>query len=230
MSVRYRLVLDQINEKAIQCGRSADEVVLVAVAKNCPVELVREVYDEGCRDFGESRVQEASDIIPLFPKDCRWHFIGSLQTNKVVKVVDRFCLIHSVDTLHLAKKISVVAQEKDVVQGILLQVNTSHELSKHGLSAEEWESVLDEMNGLPNLLIEGLMTMAPYTKDVEVIRRCFRDLRVLRDKWKGSGRMRDPEGFRHLSMGMSNDFLIAVEEGATLVRVGSAIFRGTSRT
>lgn len=145
-----------------------------------------------------------------------------MQSNKAAKAVSSFQLIHSVDTPALARKISQAGEARGFGTSILLQVNTSGEASKHGLSDEGWEAALPEMNQLPFLKIEGLMTMAPLTEDQTVIRTCFRNLRELRDQW--STRMKDPAAFKHLSMGMSHDYLIAIEEGATLLRIGTAIF------
>lgn len=222
LNSRYPIVLEQVHQKAIQCGRNPEEITLVAVSKNQSVEQLWEAYRAGCRHFGESRVQEALPKLPCLPADCHWHFIGTLQSNKAGKVIPEFCLIHSVDTLDLAKRISHICIERDCAASILLQVNTSMEKSKHGLNAEEWEKVLDEVNALDHIRIEGLMTMAPLTEDQALIRHCFRSLFQLREKWRG--RMREGELFRHLSMGMSHDFLIGIEEGATLVRIGTAIF------
>lgn len=219
---RFDHVYRTIQEKSLACGREPQEVSLVVVTKTHSVNSISSLYQRGIRDFGESRLQEVVEKIPCLPIDCRWHFIGKLQGNKVAKAIPLFHLIHSVDSLKLAKQISEVSQDKGVTTSILLQVNTSGEKSKQGLPPDEWESVLDEMNALTHLKIEGLMTMAPLVEDKECIRQCFRSLSELRDKWKQ--RMRDPSVFYHLSMGMSHDYLIAIEEGATIVRIGSAIF------
>lgn len=225
--IYYDQLLHQVREKALACGRSPQEVTLIAVSKTYPPESLVNVYQKGCRDFGESRVQEALEKIPILPEDCKWHLIGSLQSNKVNKAVTSFHLIHSVDTPQLAEKISKVSQAKGLITSILLQVNTSGEGSKHGLSSDEWESTLDVVNQLSNIKIEGLMTMAPLTENQMMIRSCFRQLYELRESWRN--RMKVPAYFRHLSMGMSHDYLIAIEEGATLLRVGSAIFGEHSR-
>lgn len=218
----YSRVAQEVREKALACGRQPQEMTLIAVSKTHPLASIQSVYQEGERDFGESRVQEALEKIPCLPKDCRWHLIGTLQSNKILKAISAFYLIHSIDTPLLAQKVSQASQAKDVTTSILLQVNTSGEKSKHGLSAEEWKRSFDMINRLSHLRIEGLMTMAPYTEDQQVIRTCFRKLYQLRENWRPQ--MRDPKIFHHLSMGMSNDYLIAIEEGATLLRVGSAIF------
>lgn len=224
MSIKRAFVeiAQNVKEKALSCGRNPQEVTVIAISKNISLESMRSVYQEGCREFGESRIQESVGKIAELPKDCRWHFIGSLQSNKVGKVISSFQLIHSVDTLQLAHKISHMSQERGIKTSVLLQVNTSGEASKHGLSPEEWKKALDSMNQLPGLKIEGLMTMAPFTDDHQMIRDCFHKLYVLRESWRSE--MKDPLIFRHLSMGMSHDYLIAIEEGATLLRIGSAIF------
>lgn len=218
----YAQILKQVRDKAGACGRNADEITVITVSKGYPVPLIELAYQEGARDFGESRLQEAVTKIPLLPSDCRWHFIGTLQSNKAAKAVSSFQLIHSVDNPALARKISQASETLGFATPILLQVNTSGEESKHGLSAKGWEQALPELNQLPFLKIEGLMTMAPLTEDEKVIRSCFRTLRELRDQWRT--RMKDPASFNHLSMGMSHDYLIAIEEGATLLRIGTAIF------
>lgn len=185
-------------------------VKLVAVTKNVPVEDISLVYELGCRDFGENRVQDALPKIEELPPDIRWHFIGTLQKNKVKKVVGNFALIHSVDSVELAQEIS----KQGIDTAILLQVNTSGEASKKGFTADEFRRDLAMIQKMPYIQVKGLMTMAPLTEDVDQIRMCFRRLRELRDE----------SGLKELSMGMSHDYKIAIEEGATIVRVGSAIF------
>lgn len=213
---RYKTLSDEVKRLATACGRNADEVTLIAVSKTYPVEAIMQVYQAGCRDFGESRVQEALQKLPGCPSDLRWHFIGTLQANKVRKVVGRFALIHSVDSPELASRISTCSVEADVTSRILLQVNTSGETSKHGLSIEAWKSEIDQVLTLPHVCIEGLMTMAPLTEDVDLIRSSMSRLRQFRDEL----------GLKHLSMGMSHDYPIAIEEGATFLRIGTAIFEG----
>jgi pyridoxal phosphate enzyme (YggS family) len=222
IETHYCQVAHTVREKALACGRRPEEITLIAVSKTFPFESIQSVYQEGGRDFGESRIQEALEKISQMPKDCKWHLIGTLQSNKVNKAISAFQLIHSVDTPLLAQKISEASQAKGIMTSILLQVNTSGEKTKHGLSPEEWERALERINQLSHLRIEGLMTMAPYTEDEQVIRACFHHLYQLRESWRKQ--MKNPAIFQHLSMGMSHDYLIAIEEGATLVRVGSAIF------
>ena len=224
---QYHQVLQKIREKALACGRQPEEITLVATSKNYPLENLASIYQEGCRQFGESRVQEAISKISQLPSDCCWHLIGTLQSNKISKVISSFHLIHSVDTPLLAQKISQASQNQGITTSILLQVNTSGEKNKHGLSGKEWEDALAFVDQLPCLRIEGLMTMAPYTEDSLVVRSCFQQLYQWRDKWQK--KIKTPEIFQHLSMGMSHDYLIAIEEGATLLRIGTAIFHTQSK-
>lgn len=219
---RYHQLIGSIREKTLACGRLPQEVTVVVVSKSYPVEQMEEVYRAGGRDFGESRVQEALEKIPHLPKECRWHLIGNLQSNKVAKAVSLFPLIHSVDSPELAKKISQASQAQEKTISILLQVNTSGEKTKQGLSPKEWETQLEKVIDLSHVNIAGLMTIGPNLEDSQIIRKSFRELYELREKW--SKRMKNPQTFRHLSMGMSNDYLIAIEEGATLLRLGHAIF------
>ena len=190
---------------------SVGDALLVAVTKGRSVEEIMELYEQGIRDFGENRVQEALAKMEQLPKDIRWHFIGKLQKNKVSKVIGKFYLIHSVDTPELARLIS---QKSIETTSILLEVNTSGEGSKSGLSPQEWALEIENLKKLPHLEIKGLMTMAPLTDDEIAIRRCFSKLRELKEAW----------GFKELSMGMSSDFKIALEEGATMVRIGRKLY------
>jgi pyridoxal phosphate enzyme (YggS family) len=195
-------------------GRDPNDVQIVAVTKGVAWKDVLPLYQLGHRDFGENRVADALAKQAEAPPDCRWHFIGTLQMNKVRKVGGKFTLIHSVDSVALAQKLSEVSVEMGVVTSILLQVNISGETTKHGLSAEQWKAAFDEVLALPGLQIKGLMTMAPAEGDEQVVRNCFKGLRLLRDELR----------LDQLSMGMSGDFRLAIEEGATMIRVGSALF------
>lgn len=185
-------------------------VKLVVVSKNRTWEEMEGAYQAGARDFGESRIQEFLLKKALCPPDIQWHFIGTLQLNKVNKAVDQFTLIHSIDNLEVAKKL---AHESLSPQKVLLQVNTSKEATKHGFTEEELLNQFETLTKLP-LNIQGLMTMAPFTKDQTPILGCFKRLRRLRDELH----------LKELSMGMSNDWEIALKEGATIVRIGTAIF------
>jgi len=219
---RYEIVRRQVADASDHAGRDASGVRIVAVTKYVGIPEIREAIAVGIEDFGENRVQEFTGKYGLFP-DVRWHFIGTLQTNKVKDVVGKAYLIHSVDREKLLRAVDRKAAESGVVQPVLLQVNVSGEESKHGLLAREVADVLAEAAGMENVEVRGLMTMAPYGRPDEV-RWVFRELRELRDSLRTSA----PNGVEldELSMGMTNDFRVAVEEGATIVRVGRAIFGG----
>lgn len=212
----YLRLIASIENCAKAAGRKPEEITLVAVTKNQTIEDVMSLYDVGCRVFGESRLQESESKIAAMPQDCVWHLIGTLQKNKVRKAVEHFSVIESVDTFSLAEKISAVSVEQGKRVPVLLQVNTSGEISKHGLSPEDWKKVVVDLLQLPGIQLEGLMTMAPLTHDRLLIRQCFVRLKSLRDQLPGIG----PE----LSMGMSQDYREAIAEGATLLRVGSLLF------
>lgn len=194
---------------------------IVCVSKYHSIPQMLDIYHQGCRDFGESRVQEALAKMEQMASDIRWHLVGTLQKNKVRKVLGKFALIHSVDTPELARKISECGQEEGMTTNILLQVNTSGESSKHGMSPKEWKQVYKELLQLPNIKIQGLMTMAPLTEDQEIIRRCFASLRLFKDELDG------PVALPYLSMGMSHDYPIALEEGASHIRLGRVLFSST---
>ena len=213
-------VRSRIDAAAVRAGRSPGEVELVAISKTHPAESVREAADAGQELFGENRVQEALVKIPLLPSRLRWHLIGHLQANKVRKALPLFELIHGVDTMEIARNIDRIAADLGLFPRILLEVNVSGEGSKHGFAPEALESVLEELLSLPRVQVEGLMTMAPLATEAEASRPHFAALRSLRD------RLAERAGipFPILSMGMSADFELAVQLGATHVRVGSAIF------
>lgn len=217
----YIQLLQKIESIAKSCNRDPKTIKLVAVTKNHLWDDIAPLCEAGCRDFGENRVQEALEKIEMAPNGLSWHFIGTLQKNKIRKVIGRFTMIHSVDTPELAEKISACSVEMGLRTSILLEVNTSGELSKHGLSPDEWMKSYESILKLEAVSVEGLMTMAPLTEDQEVIRNTFRQLRLFRDKLA----LISPAGqMHHLSMGMTHDYPIAIEEGATLLRIGSAIF------
>lgn len=220
MRDRYLELVQQVFLLAEQCGRDPDHIRVIAVTKGRPVEEVITAYEAGCRDFGENRLEEAWDKIQKAPSDIHWHFIGHLQSKKVNKAMGKFCLIHSVDSFTLAQKISIAGEKAGIVTPILLQANTTGEKTKQGHTPQEWKEKIKELFALPALDIQGLMTMAPYTNDENSIRSCFRNLAQLRNE------LEDIRGIRlpHLSMGMSNDYRIAIEEGATLLRIGSLLF------
>ncbi len=198
----------------LEICKEAPHVTVIAVSKGHSSNSIQSVYEVGCRDFGENRIDEALVKIEECPKDIQWHFIGTLQSNKVRKAIGKFYLIHSVDSLSLAQKISDCSLEQEVVSSVLLQVNTSGESSKHGFSIKEWVDYFDQVMQLKGLHVRGLMTIAPLDASSEDLRKYFKSLRLLKEKL----------GLSQLSMGMSHDYKIALEEGATLVRIGTAIF------
>src|SRR5579883_1969308 len=212
----------RIAEAAERAGRDPAEITLVAVSKTRPVELVEMAYNLGVTNFGENRVQEALPKIAHFhPEGLRWHLIGHLQSNKAGKVVEPFFYVHSVDSLHLAQRLSRYAQEVGKRLSILLQVNVAGEASKEGMALSEVPDLARQIAALPALTIEGLMTIAPLVENPEEVRPVFRELRRLRDRLRTELPASD---WKHLSMGMTDDYEVAIEEGATIVRVGRAIF------
>lgn len=217
---RYEAVRCRVRDAADAAGRDADEVTIVAVAKTVGPPEVRGAIAAGVSDFGENRVQEFVAKYGLFP-EARWHFIGTLQTNKVQHVVGKAHLIHSVDSLKLLERIDRVAETLGVVQPVLLQVNVSHEGTKHGVDRMEAEEMLRASLDMPGVSVRGLMTMAPFARP-ESVRWVFRDLH---DLFESLSAMRfNGVELTELSMGMTNDFAVAIEEGATIVRIGRAIF------
>ena len=192
--------------------------VLVAVSKTKPNEAIIEAYEAGQRIFGENKALELRDKAEVLPKDIRWHFIGRLQTNKVKYVVKHSSLIHSVDRLKLVEAINKEAEKLEKIQDILIQLNVSKEESKTGFEVEHFDEILSSINDYKNVRVVGLMTMAPFVDDVEDVRYVFKDMKSIYDKYK------DNYNLSHLSMGMSNDYHVALEEGANMVRIGSSIF------
>lgn len=217
---RYKNILEEVHATAEACGRDPKSIHIVVVTKGHEWQEIVPLYEWGVRDFGENRVQEWEEKKALSPADVRWHFIGRLQKNKVNKVIGHVHCIHSVDSLELAQKISSVSLERKLLTRILLQVNTSGEEAKQGNSMDEWYACLSEALKLPGVQIEGLMTMAPLTQDDSLVRSCFSALREFRDKLE---REVPNCSLPQLSMGMSHDYKLAIEEGATLLRIGSAI-------
>jgi len=217
---RYRAVLRQIADAADVAGRDPADVAVVVVTKTVGVPEIAKAIAAGMHDFGENRAQEFTGKQALFPAE-RWHFIGTLQTNKAKQVVGRADVIHSVDSMHLLRTIDRRAEEVGCVQRVLLQAGISGEATKHGMSFDEAEECVRSACELPNVSIRGLMTMAPYAKSASV-RWVFRECA----DWLGRLQSLRCDGvdLTELSMGMTNDFAVAVEEGATIVRVGRAIF------
>jgi hypothetical protein len=221
---RLAAVRERIARAAARAGRRPDEVVLVAVSKTFPAEAVRAAFEAGCRDFGENRVQEAEaklgPLEPLRAQGARWHLVGHLQANKARKAAALFDRIHSVHDADLGRRLARVGEELSREVRALVEVDLAGEASKHGLPAEHLRSALEALRGLPGLRIEGLMVLPPLDPDPERTRPYFRRLRELRDELLADGLLAG----RELSMGMSHDLEVAVEEGATLLRVGTAIF------
>ena len=218
-------VRERIAQAATKAGRAVDEIELVAITKTHDAGRVREAIEAGQILFGESRVQEARVKIPELPSNLRWHFVGHLQKNKIRHALPLFELIHSVDSLSLAQEINRIAEEEGMHPRVLLEVNVAGEGSKFGFPPDKLRQDMEALLALPRLSIEGLMTIPPLAKEAEASREYFVDLRKLRDRLETEFQMKLP----HLSMGMTNDFPVAVEEGATLVRVGTAIFGERSR-
>jgi hypothetical protein len=221
---RVASVRERIARAADRAARAPEKVTLVAVSKTFPPEAVRAAFDAGVRQFGESRVQEAEPKIvalrELREKGLRWHLVGHLQSNKARRAVELFDVIQSLDSLDLAHRLARLAGEAGRTARAFLQVDLAGEATKFGLPAEEARSALEQMRGLDDLRVEGLMVLPPYREDPEETRPYFQKLRALRDAAARDGLLAGEE----LSMGMSHDFEVAVEEGATIVRIGTAIF------
>lgn len=214
----------RIESACLKANRQRNDVKLIAVSKTYPIEVIKEVYNLGQKDFGENRAQELRDKSEMLKEAVLWHFIGHLQTNKVKYVIKSAEFIHSVESFRLADEINLQAEKIKKKQQILLEVNTSNEDSKYGLRNEdEVFRLAEHCNSLENIKLCGLMTMAPFTEDEKIIRKTFSDLRELKDKLNKSG-----FDLKELSMGMTNDFEIAIEEGATMIRIGTAIFGSRS--
>ena len=220
LSENLASVEKRIQAAADRAGRKRDDVKLIAVSKTQPPEVIREARDAGLNVFGENKVQEARGKISDAPSGLHWHLIGHLQSNKIRVALPLFDCIHSVDSLELAIQIDRVAAELGLHASILLEVNVAGEKSKFGFSPDALRKQIEEIIALPRLQIDGLMTMAPFAAEAEASRPYFRELRLLRDELASE---RDIP-LTHVSMGMSGDFEIAIEEGATLIRVGTALF------
>jgi pyridoxal phosphate enzyme (YggS family) len=213
-------VRSQIADAAKKSGRSPGDIELVAISKTHEAEKVRAAFDAGHQLFGESRVQEARVKIPLLPSAARWHFVGRLQKNKIRHALPLFELFHSVDSLELGRDMNRIADEEGLHPRVLLEVNVAGEGSKIGFAPDLLRAQMEALLELPRLTIEGLMTIPPLAPEAEASRQFFVGLRELRDQFAAQFQVALPQ----LSMGMSGDYLVAIEEGATLVRVGTAIF------
>ncbi len=215
-------VEQNIQKACERAGRAREEVTLIAVGKTKPVGMLQEVYEEGVRDFGENKVQELCQKMDELPEDIRWHMIGHLQRNKVRYIVGRVALIHSVDTYRLAEEINIQAKKHGITVPILVEVNIAGEESKFGTTAEDAILLVEEISRLENVRIEGLMTIAPYVVDAEENRLYFRKIKQL--SVDITSKNLHNVSMKILSMGMTGDYTVAIEEGATMVRVGTGIF------
>ena len=212
----------KIQEACRRAGRERSEVTLIAVSKTKPVETLKEAYDLGVRVFGENKVQELTDKYEALPRDIHWHMIGHLQRNKVKYIIDKAELIHSVDSLRLAEAIEKEAEKRNITVNILIEVNVAREESKFGIMPEELDEIVEKIAGFSHLRVQGLMTIAPYVENPEENRAVFARLRKL--SVDIASKNVDNMNMSILSMGMTNDYEVAVEEGATMVRVGTGIF------
>ena len=218
--------LQQVNtniERACAAaGRTPDEVTLVAVSKTKPVSMLQEAYDAGARVFGENKVQEIMDKYDQLPSDIQWHMIGHLQRNKVKYIIDKVAMIHSVDSLRLAQTIEQEAAKKNLVMPVLLEVNVAEEDTKFGLKVDEVLPLLEEISSFSHIQVKGLMTIAPFVENPEENRKVFRTLKKLSVDI-GAKNINNVT-MSVLSMGMTGDYQVAIEEGSTMVRVGTGIF------
>lgn len=215
-------VEENIKKACEKAGRKREDVTLIAVSKTKPVEMLQEIYDQNIRNFGENKVQEMCDKMEVLPKDIKWHMIGHLQTNKIKYIIGKTELIHSVDSLHLAHEISKQAVKHDVQTDILIEINIANEQTKFGIDAGDTIQLVREIAVLPNIHIKGLMTIAPFVENPEDNRLYFRRIHQLSvDITKENI---DNVNMDILSMGMTGDYMVAIEEGATMVRVGTGIF------
>ena len=215
-------VQKNINESCNKINRDPNEVTLIAVSKTKPVEMLKEAYDAGARVFGENKVQEIVDKYDQMPSDVEWHMIGHLQRNKVKYLMGKVVLIHSVDSLRLAEQIEHEAAKADIVMPVLIEVNVAEEESKFGTTSEAAMQLVEAVSKLPHIKIRGLMTIAPFTDNPEDNRIYFRKLKQLSVDIKSKNI--DNVDMDELSMGMTGDYEVAIEEGATMVRVGTGIF------
>ena len=215
-------VRENIRKACEKSGRSPKEVTLIAVSKTKPLFMLEEAYEAGARDFGENKVQEILEKCPRMPEDARFHMIGHLQRNKVKYIVDKVAMIHSVDSLRLAETIEKEAEKKDVTVPILIEVNVAQEESKFGLKPEEVLPFIEQIAGFSHIQVKGLMTIAPYVENAEENREIFRELKKL--SVDIAAKNINNVTMSVLSMGMTGDYMVAVQEGATMVRVGTGIF------
>lgn len=215
-------VQKNIQDSCERAGRSPKDVTLVAVSKTKPVSMLKEAYDAGQRIFGENKVQEITDKYEQMPSDVQWHMIGHLQRNKVKYIIDKVAMIHSVDSLRLAETIEQEAAKKNIIMPILIEVNVAEEESKFGLKLDEVLPFIQQISSFSHLKIKGLMTIAPFVDDPQENREVFRKLKKLSVDIVAKNI--NNVSMSVLSMGMTNDYQVAIEEGSTMVRVGTGIF------
>jgi pyridoxal phosphate enzyme (YggS family) len=219
-----RSIREKVAWAAAKCGRSPDEIAILAISKTFPKESIIQAAKAGLRQFGENRVQEAEGKIPCLAgiPGLEWHLVGHLQTNKAKRAVELFNLIHSLDSVKLAVKLNQASLEIGKILSVLLQVDLAGEETKYGAETGQIREMVDAVSGLKGLMLNGLMTIPPYLEDPEKVRPYFAKLREIRDDLESE----QPGclGMKHLSMGMSHDFEQAIMEGATIVRIGTAIF------
>lgn len=216
----FKIIEEKINETCIKTNRKIDDITLVAVSKNNNISSISEAYSAGILNFGENKAQELRDKSKLVKENVIWHFIGHLQTNKVKYIIDTAEYIHSVDSVKLTEEINKRAAGIDKIQKILIEINTSGENSKYGIkNLDELNNITNHCSGLSNIELVGLMTMAPFTENENIIRESFIRLREYKEELNKQGLQ-----LTELSMGMTNDYQIAIEEGATMLRIGTAIF------
>lgn len=214
-------VEERIQQACSRSGRNRDDVTLVAVSKTFPAEYISGAYEKGLRIFGESRAQEFKGKVIGLPDDIEWHFIGHLQRNKIKYVLPYAHLVHSIDSIALAEAVSEYALKHALSVSVLMEVNTSEEETKYGFSVQKAADAFLKINELPGLMLKGLMTIAPFVSEEKIIRASFERLRRIKEE---VSRFAQPENTAELSMGMSADFETAIEEGSTIIRVGTAIF------
>lgn len=215
-------VMKRVEKAAEKSGRKLEDITVVAVTKTVEPERILKAVDCGMLDLGENRVQELCEKYDIIGKECRWHLIGHLQTNKVKYIIDKVRMIHSVDSLELAAEIQKRAQKANCMVDILAQVNVADEETKFGIPPEQAVDFVKQLGAFPNIRVKGLMTIAPFAENPEDIRYVFRQLHEILIDIKRKNI--DNINMTYLSMGMSNDFEIAIEEGSNMVRIGSAIF------
>jgi len=224
----YEKILQNIEAAASRSSRSLQDVTIIAVTKTVNENIIRVIFDMGLDNIGENRVRDAQEKAQeLSDLPIKWHMVGHLQRNKVKKALGLFSFFHSVDSLRLAREMDAESGKRDVITPVLIEVNTGGEVNKFGVAPTGALELSENLNELENISLKGLMTMAPFTEDMDVCRRCFERLRLLRDEINARQIYRDR--ISELSMGMTQDYMIAVEEGATMVRIGSAFFEGIDK-